>query len=50
MEKYFHFDRNKSLQELEEQEWDKQNFDSHLVLTCHKLSKKTIRLFEVEDL
>lgn len=50
MEKYFHFDRNKSLQELEGQEWDKQNFDSHLVLTCHKLMKKTIRLFEVEDL
>jgi hypothetical protein len=50
MEKYFHFDRNKSIQELEGQEWGKQNFDSHLVTTCHKLSKKTIGLFEVEDL
>lgn len=50
MEKYFHFDRSKSLQELEGQDWDEANFDSHLVITCHELRRKSIGSFEVEDL
>jgi hypothetical protein len=50
MEKYFHFDRNKSLQELEGQDWGEPNFDSHLVLTCNELRKKAIGRFEIEDL
>ncbi|MBB6215974.1 hypothetical protein HNQ80_002065 [Anaerosolibacter carboniphilus] len=50
MEKYFHFDRNKSLQELEGSDLDEPNFDSYLVITCHELRKKTIAFFEVEDL
>lgn len=45
MEKYFHFDRNKSLQELEGQDWNKPNFDSHLVATCHALRQKPIVFF-----
>lgn len=50
MEKYFHFERNKTLQELEDQEWSIPNFNSHLAITCHELRKKPIGLFEVEDL
>jgi hypothetical protein len=50
MEKYFHFDRNKSLQELEGQDWGEPNFDSQLVLTCNELRKKAIGIFEVENL
>ncbi|MFT8349135.1 contact-dependent growth inhibition system immunity protein [Clostridium saccharoperbutylacetonicum] len=50
MEKYFHFDRSKSLQELEGQDWSETIFDSHLVITCRGLRRKAIGSFEVEDL
>lgn len=50
MEKYFHFDRSKSLQELEGQDWNEATFYSHLVITCHELRRKAIGSFEVEDL
>lgn len=50
MEKYFHFDRNKTLQELEGQIWGEPNFSSHLVTTCYELRKKPIVDFTVEDL
>ena len=50
MEKYFHFDRSKSLQELEGQDWGEATFDSHLVITCQELREKAIGIFEVEDL
>ncbi|MFL0267976.1 contact-dependent growth inhibition system immunity protein [Candidatus Clostridium radicumherbarum] len=50
MEKYFHFDRNKSIQELEGQNWGGPNLDSPSILTCYKLRKKAIGIFEVEDL
>lgn len=50
MEKYFHFDRNKTLQDLECKEWGEPDFNSHLVTTCHKLRKKPIGIFTVEDL
>ena len=49
MEKYFHFDRYKTLNELEG-EWGEPNFGSHLVTTCHELRKKPISSFTVEDL
>jgi len=50
MEKYFHFNRYKTLEELEGEEWDEPVFDSHLVTTCHKLRKEPISSFTVEDL
>jgi hypothetical protein len=50
LEKYFHFDRNKSLQELEGEDWGEPNFQSQLVITCHELRRKVIGIFEVEDL
>lgn len=50
MEKYFHFDRNKTLQELDGEEWGEPNFDSHLVIACHELRKKPLSSFSIEDL
>lgn len=50
MEKYFHFDRNKTLEELEGQEWEETDFNTHLIDTCLKLRKKPIAKFTVEDL
>jgi hypothetical protein len=44
------FDRGKSLQELEQQDWGEPNFDSSLVTTCHRLRRKPISQFSVEDL
>ena len=50
MEKYFHFDREKSIEELEGQEWDEPNFDSNVVVKCYTLRKKSIHKFTNEDL
>lgn len=50
MEKYFHFDRYKTLDEIEGQECGVSDFDSHLVTTCLELRKKPISSFTVEDL
>lgn len=50
MERYFHFDRNKTLQELEGQDLSEPNFNSHPVTTCHKLWEKPISSFAVEGL
>ncbi len=50
MEKYFHFDRNKSIEELEGQEWDEPNFDSNVVGRCYRLRGKPICEFTNEDL
>lgn len=50
MEKYFHFDRNKTLQELDGEERGEPNFDSRLVITCHELRKKPLSSFSIEDL
>ena len=44
------FDRRKSLQELEQDDWGKPTFDSHLVRTCHRLRQMPIEDFETEDL
>ena len=45
MEKYFHFDRSKSLQELEGQDWSEATFGSYLVITCQELRRKAIGSF-----
>jgi hypothetical protein len=44
------FDRGKSLQELEQEDWGEPTFDSHLVTTCHRLRRKPLIEFTVEDL
>lgn len=40
----------KNLDELEQFAWGDPTFDSHLVITCHRLRKKPIEEFTVEDL
>ncbi len=42
--------RNKTLQELEGQDWGDPTFPSHLVTTCHALRRKLLRDFTVEDI
>jgi hypothetical protein len=44
------FDRNKSLQQLEGEDWGKPTFDSHLVTECHRLHRVPLRDFTIEDL
>jgi hypothetical protein len=44
------FDRNKSLQELDGQDWGEPTFDSSVVTTCHRLHRKPLNQFTVEDL
>jgi len=44
------FDKTKSLQELEGTDWDEPNFDSHLVMECHRLRRVPLKDFTVEDL
>jgi hypothetical protein len=50
MEKYFFFDRNKSLQELDGQVWDEPCDATHLILACLELRKKAIEAYSIEDL
>jgi hypothetical protein len=50
MEKYFHFDRYKTLNEIEGHDWGEPDFGSHLVTTCHELREKPVSSFTVEDL
>ncbi len=44
------FDRSKSLNELEGHDWGEPTFDSYLVVTCHRLRRKPLIEFTVEDL
>jgi hypothetical protein len=44
------FDRTKTLQELEGQDWGDPTFESSLVTTCHRLRRKRLEEFKVEDL
>ncbi|MEO7298015.1 MAG: contact-dependent growth inhibition system immunity protein [Verrucomicrobiota bacterium] len=44
------FDRSKSLQQLEGEDWGEPNFGSHLVTECHRLHKVPLCDFRVEDL
>lgn len=39
-----------TLDELEGESWGEPDFDSHLVVTCHRLRQKPIDEFSVEDL
>lgn len=40
----------KTLEKLENKIWETPSLNNHLVTTCHKLCKKPINQFEVEDL
>ncbi|WP_457618472.1 contact-dependent growth inhibition system immunity protein [Lutibacter sp.] len=42
--------KNKSLENLEKDIWDEPEYSSHLVTTCHKLRKKQLKDFDIEDL
>lgn len=44
------FDKNKTLEELENQNWGEPEFGSHLVTTCHHLRRKSLSQFTPEDL
>ena len=43
-------ERNRSLQNLDGQDWGEAKFPSYLVRTCHALRRKPLRDFTVEDL
>lgn len=40
----------KTLENLEKDYWDEPTYNSYLVTTCHKLRKKQLKHFEIEDL
>jgi hypothetical protein len=44
------FDRNRWLQELEQHDWGEPNYQSNLVQTVHRLRRKPLDEFTVEDL
>ena len=44
------FDRSKSLQELENEDWGEPTFDSHLVQECQRLSRVPLKDFTIENL
>ena len=44
------FDRTKSLQELEHHDWGEPTYDSYLVTTIHRLRRKPLADFTMEDL
>jgi hypothetical protein len=44
------FDLSKSLQELEEGDWGEPTHESGLVATCHRLRRKPLSEFTIEDL
>jgi hypothetical protein len=44
------FDRSKSLQELEAEDWGEPADDSHLVTECHRLRRVPLREFTTENL
>ena len=41
---------NKTLDELDPPAWREPEYDSHLVLTCHRLRRKPLKEFSSEDL
>ncbi len=43
-------DLNKTIEQIEGSIWDKPDYDSHLVRTCHLLRKKILKELEIEDL
>ena len=44
------FDRSKSLQDLEQQDWGEPTYHSSLVSTCHRLRRQPLNEFSVADL
>jgi hypothetical protein len=44
------FNRNKSLQELEGEDWGEPTYHSYLVETLHRLHRQPLKAFSVEDL
>jgi hypothetical protein len=42
--------RQKTLENLEKNNWGGPGYESHLVITCHKLRRKPLDEFSVEDL
>jgi hypothetical protein len=42
--------RGSTLEELEGVRWGEPEFESHLVVTCHRLRKKPVDAFSIEDL
>ncbi|WP_339743358.1 contact-dependent growth inhibition system immunity protein [uncultured Rubinisphaera sp.] len=44
------FDRQKTLQELESEDWGEPDYHTHLVQTCHKLRRVPLADFTVGDL
>jgi hypothetical protein len=44
------FDRSKSLQELEQDDWGEPTYDSFAVTTAHRLRRKPLAEFTVEDI
>jgi len=44
------FDRSKSLQELESDDWGESTYDSHIVTECHRLRRVPLREFTTENL
>jgi len=42
--------KEKTLENLEKSIWDEPKFHSNLVITCHKLRKKQLKDFTIEDL
>jgi hypothetical protein len=44
------FDRSKSLQEIEQQDWGEPTYNSYLVIRCHRLRRKPLNQFTPGDL
>ena len=44
------FDRQKSLEELEQDDWGEATYDSYLVKTVHRLRRRPLAEFTIEDL
>ena len=44
------FDRGKSLQKHEQDDWGEPTYSSHLVTTVHRLRPKRLAVYAVEDL
>ena len=43
-------DKSKSLQEIEGDDWGEPEVDTHLVAICHRLRRKPIKDFGIEDI
>lgn len=44
------FERSKSLNEIEQVDWGEPGYHTYLVQTCHRLRRKPLNQFTVEDL